>query len=97
MTAIEFLNLNVDKKLIVSYRSTANPQWKEIAYCPQYYDIPIQNLEDMRGEVIGDKWIGDDYSGNPHDFMGNSVTQIAIEPNPTEWERQIDEYESEAE
>jgi hypothetical protein len=66
MTAIEFLNLNVDKKLIVSYRSTANPQWKEIAYCP-------------------------------HDFMGNSVTQIAIEPNPTEWERQIDEYESEAE
>lgn len=91
MTALDYLNANVDSGLIVHYVSHGAPAGKDVAYHPQYWDVPISGLEDLAGTVTDGewRWNGD---GSPLDCASNSVTRIAIYPDREEWDRQTAEY-----
>lgn len=90
----DYLNANGHKKLTVVYIAIGNPTGSELAYCPEYYEIPIYDLEELQGEVDQDgvwRWDG---QGNPRTYHGNnSVTKITIGPDPTVYDQQIEEYE----
>lgn len=91
ITALDYLNQRVNGGLIVHYVSLGAPAGSDVAYHPEYWDVPISDLSDLTGTIVDGEWRWDG-NGNPLDCASNSVTHLVIYPDREEWDRQCAEY-----